>query len=461
LFTYELYKIIESLAIFLEYNKISLFDDFQSGNNIYELEQNNNIRKLGGKKMKRIFIAIFLVIIMIIVPVTTAIKTADMPKMSNISPNNVDPPQFYITIEELYGLYNYIDDNFEDEKDKTAVYELVGEIISFDLEVDIVQLADASEEYGYRFIPDTELDQVTSKEKLNDLLNEYWVKNGGLIENLFGDLVNKIIELIKGRLGWIYQFFTEGGSLFVEGVNLIVGFIQGIKNLEIAKGFVSIVNVIISVSIYYFSQSIKDLFSLNIKAFLDTMANFTQAFTNEIIVLIDWVTSTLEAIGDEFQPLVNFLAEVSVFIDWLVNDEPWNNQIKVCGVVSLNAVLLEGATVICRGISDITDSDGQFSFYVNSNPDENSFPPNEWFGMHDCVITVSKDGSVLKETPGKLSYVFSGGEINWIFFIIKGKPKNINLRTIIIEKFNSILEKIHMFLPNFFKIINRVDIYSI
>jgi len=411
--------------------------------------------------MKRIFIAIFLLIIMLMVPVTTATKTADIPKIKNILPNNIDPPQFYITVEELNGLYNYIDENFEDEEDRTAAYELVEEIISTDLEVDIIQLADASEEYGYRFIPDTELNQVTSKEELNDLLNEYWVKNGGLIENLFGDLVNKIIELIKGRLGWIYHFFTEGGSLFVKGVNLIVGFIQGIKNLEIAKGFVSIVNVIISVSIYYFSKSIKDLFSLNIKAFLDTMANFTQAFTNEIIILIEWVKSTLEAIGEEFQPLVDYLAEVTVFIDWLVNDEPWNDQIKVSGVVSLNAVLLEGATVTCRGTSDITDSNGQFSFYVNPNPDENSFPPNEWFGMHNCVIIVSKDGNVLKETPSKLSYVFSGGEINWIFFIIKGKPKNINLRTIIIEKLNNILERILMFLPNFFKIINRADIYSI
>ena len=411
--------------------------------------------------MKRIFIAIFLTIIMLMVPVTTATKIANMPKMKNISPANVDPPQFFITLEGLNGLYTYIDINFGDEINKTEAYELVEKIIRSDLEVDIVQLADASEEYGYQLIPDTELNKVTTKEELNDLLDRYWVKNGGLIENLFGDLVNKIIELIKGRLGWIYQFFTEGGSLFVEGVNLIVALIQGLKNLEIAKGFVSIVNILISVSIYYFSQSIKDLFNLNIKAFLDTMANLTKAFTDETILLIDWVKSTLEAIGEEFQPLVDYLSRVRVFIDWLVNDEPWKDQIKVSGVVLLNAVLLEGATITCRGTSGTTDSDGKFSFYVDPNPDADSFPANEWYGMHSCVITVSKDGSVLKETPSKLSYVFSGGEINWPFFIIKGKTKNTNLRTILIEKLNSILERIHMLLPNFFRIINKIDIYSI
>ncbi len=411
--------------------------------------------------MKKVFIACFLALIMLMVPVTTATKTANMPKMKNISSANVDPPQFFITLEGLNGLYNYIDTNFEDDEDKDDAYELVDGIISSYLEVDIVQLADASEKYGYQPIPEIELDEVTTKGELNDLLDRYWVKNGGLIENLFGDLVNKIIELIKARLGWVYQFFTDGGSLFVEGVNLIVGFIQGLKNLEIAKGFVSIVNIIISVSMYYFSQSIEDLFNLNIKAFLDTMANLTQAFTDETLLLIEWVKITLEAIGAEFRPIVDYLSRIGDFIDWLVNDEPWKDQIKVSGVVILNAARLAGATVTCRGQSITTNSDGEFSFYADPNPDADSFPPNEWYGMHRCVITVSKDGRVLKETSSKLSYVFSGGEINWLFFIIKGKSKNTNLRTILIEKLNNILEKIHMLLPNFSRIINRIDIYSI
>jgi hypothetical protein len=81
--------------------------------------------------------------------------------------------------------------------------------------------------------------------------------------------------------------------------------------------------------------------------------------------------------------------------------------------------------------------------------------------MHKCVITVSKDGKVLKETPGILSYCFSGGKISWPFVIIKGKSKDTSLRTILLEKLNNILERIHMLLPNFSRIINRIDIYSI
>ncbi len=92
-------------------------------------------------------------------------------------------------------------------------------------------------------------------------------------------------------------------------------------------------------------------------------------------------------------------------------------------------------------------------------PDEDSFPEFEYYGMHNCQITVSKDGEVLKQTPTILSYAFSGGEINWPFIIPKAKNIDISFRTILIERLNSMMERFHAFFPYFFRNINIIGTF--
>jgi len=407
--------------------------------------------------MKKVFIACFLALIMLMIPVTTAVRTAEISNNINVSSVDVDLPQFYVTEGEYAGINSYIELNFAGEEKEDA-YGIRDSIISpDDLEVNIIGLADAFISYsGIEPIPEDELDinKIDSIEELNQLIEEYWgVVDGELLEGFFKELLDRIIELVKDRLGWIYEFVERIYDLFENSVSLVYDFIQP-AIVAVAVIVVSVVNQILSVP-ELFKELITDLFNLDFEDFVGTLITFVEDFGTNVSALVQMVIDIVNN-----QQLKDYLTLFQEYIDWLTS-KPWEASIQVTGQVRYNLGYLAGGTVTCRGQSSTTDSDGRYKFSVDSTPAEDSFPANESYGMHKCVITVSKDGKVLKETPGILSYCFSGGKIGWPFVIIKGKSKDTSLRTILLEKLNNILERIHMLLPNFLRIINRIDIYSI
>ena len=406
--------------------------------------------------MKKIIIAIFLAVMLLMVPVSTVCKTANNPVDKNIL-NNDDPPVIYINEQELLVLNQFIDQNFDGEL-KTQAEEILDSMLSFNQEhrlyiVDVDELADALDIYGFKQpIPDHLLNSqnIQSKAELLDLIDEYW----GTSDSPFKGLIEKIIDIIKPRLGWMFDLVFYGGTLFTNGINLAVDFMELIQNLEIAIIFAIMFNLIVSIPLYYFSQTIRTLFNLDIEGFFEIIEEFTGVFTTELSELVDFIEAVLEPLGSAFDDIKDYVAQIGDFVDWFTAPiKPWQNEITVSGVAkTFLGVPYTGAEVTCRGETVVTDSQGRFEFTVQPSDDANdSKPENSWYGVHNCVITVSKNGEVKKQTPVIFSYVFSGGEITWPFFILKVRSRDTNLRTIFAERLNLFLQRFQFLFPNILK----------
>jgi hypothetical protein len=327
-------------------------------------------------------------------------------------------PKIFITEQQKIQLVNFIEGNFEEEE-KVQAFDILNNIIKNDLEVDLVNLSNKLALYIYTPIPEDELYNITNEVELNDLLNNYWgISEDGFIENLFGSLLIKIIKIIQDRLGWFYDLFDKGISLFYGGITLFVDIIKP-TSLAIAILFVAVVNKILSAP-KVFTEAIRELFQQEFDNFTKTSTDFINQFGGDLIDLIDAVIDFIE--NPEIEA---YFTEIQLFIVWL-DEKHWEDQILVSGsVVSLLGMPWEDVTITCRGQSTITDSNGMFSYLIDPNPDEDSFPKNQYYGMHNCQITISKDEEILKQTPKILSYLFSGGMINGSFVILKGKTKEI------------------------------------
>lgn len=407
--------------------------------------------------MKKIIIAFFLAVMLLMVPVSTVGKTVNNPSGKYFLNADDESPVIYITEEELFVLDQFIDQNFEGE-DKTQAEAILEEIISYDQEyrlylIDVNELADALDVYGFKQpIPKHLLtfQNIQTKDELLDLIDEYW----GTSDSPFKGLIEKIIDIIKPRLGWMYDLVSYGGELFANGINLAIDFIELIQNLEIAITFATLFNLIVSIPLYYFSEAIRTLFDLDIEGFFNIIEEFTGAFTIELSELVDLIEVVLELLGPAFDDIKDYVAQISDFVDWLTDPiKPWQGEITVSGFAkTFLGEPYTGAEVTCRGVTVVTDSQGRFEFTVQpSNDAEDSKPENSWYGVHNCVITVSKDGVVKKQTPVKLSYVFSGGEITWPFFILKVRSRDTNLRTIFAERLNLFLQRFQFLVPNILK----------
>lgn len=400
--------------------------------------------------MKKIIIACFLVILMLIVPVKVVAQTSNLQKILNSSLLNEELPKILITEDQKIQLISFIEINFEGE-DKIQAIDILDDIINVDLEVDLINLSNKLKLYIYEPIPEYDLYSVTNENELNDLLNTYWgVTEEGFIENIFGSLLIKIIEYIKDRLGWFYDLFDNSISLFYGGISLFVDIIKPMS-ITIAVLFVAVVNKILSAP-KVFTDAIKELFQQEYNNFTLTITEFIAQFSGNLINLIDSIISFIENPNIE-----TYFTELQLFIQWL-DEEHWKDPIIVIGSVTwLLGIPLENITVTCRGQSVVTDSNGDFSFLVESpSNSEDSFPKNQYYGMHNCQITISYNNEVKKQTPKLLSYSFSGGEIDWAFLLIKVKPNDIKTWTTSIEKVNSILGLIRIPFQNVFRNINII-----
>ena len=401
--------------------------------------------------MKKILTACIMAAILMLVPVTVNAVTIDVEKNPILNNYNTDEPQMFITEEEYNGVVVYIEGKFEGEE-KVEANNILDSITSFDVEysiynVDAEALVEAIEDYSYfHIIPESVIDATTSNPELLNLINQYWT----FTDYPFANLIDKIVDLVKGRLGWIYQLFYQGGTLFIQGVTLAKQFIGNIQTLEFAKIITKVVNLLVSIPILYFSQSIQTLFNLDINGFITTISEFTGAFTTELSDLVVLATAILEQLGEYFIPLSIYVEDIGDFVNWVIS-EPWKEIITVKGnVINLLLAAYPNAVVSCREGSDVTDSQGNFEFIVNTTDNsEDSVPPNNYYGLHLCVITVSKNGEVLKQTPTLLSYVCSGGTIEWPFIVQKIKSKDTSYLTNFIENFNLLLQRFLRLSPIF------------
>jgi len=418
--------------------------------------------------MKKIIIAIFFATIMLMLPLASVSKEVNTDTIKNFTSVDQDTPEVYITVSERNELKDFINDSFEEE-DKPEANDIIDNILSLNTEfivkynVDMVELSNVlNSSYYYQPIPDEELNNVEYPYELNQLIDKYW----NFEENPFGDLLNKLVEYIKNRLGWIYDLFENGYVLFIDGVTLakdVVSVIQALPFLNLTIAVVAFINVIIRIPVQFFTEAVGYLFGRDFDGFTNLISNFTQVFTEELQTSIDNIEEYIEPFTEIF-PIISQAYDyiygengVADFIDWILNDQPWKDEIIVSGTATLNGATLVGATVSCMGESTTTDSNGNFYLVVSpTNTSDESVPPRNWYGMHNCQITVSREGQTLKQTPKILSYVFSGGLISWTFFIIKSKTKNLIYNNPFIEILREIFERIPILFPNLFKNINHL-----
>ena len=117
--------------------------------------------------MKRVLIAIFLAAVLFMVPISSVAQTANIETKSQISNLDGNLPTIFMTSEERVQLNQYIEENFDDDSRPDAI-NLVNEIVgSYNeeysgYEIDTLALADAINIFGYKPIPEDELNLVTN-----------------------------------------------------------------------------------------------------------------------------------------------------------------------------------------------------------------------------------------------------------------------------------------------------------
>jgi hypothetical protein len=398
--------------------------------------------------MKKVFIASFFAILMLLVPISSVASAPDVTKLKNVYNAPLITPEIYITESQLKQINRFIEENFEGE-DRTKAEGIRDFIIEPNtLKVDIAKLADALVEHGYQPIPQSELDIVQTKAQLQELINLFWVLD------LFGSLVFLITSMVANRLGWLYTMINDGYDLFSEGIQLTIRILD--QTLDLILDFVNAVNLILTIP-QVFSDMMDKLFSQKFDEFLTIVGNFINNFVNDFSALIISLIDVFLFIPE----IWNYLKyDIAPFIGWILGAH-WKDNIEVQGLILKNFFPLKNANITCRGESTTTDSRGVFSFKVDVNPSDDSFPPNEYFGLHNCKIIVEKDGRVIKETSDILSYVFSGGGITWPILIRTSRTKIAGFGNLILERIYTFLYRLYLLMPNFFKIRDRIDILLI
>jgi hypothetical protein len=399
--------------------------------------------------MKKIIIAIFLATIMLLIPVASVVQTANVYFDKNLYMTSEELPEFYITSEQSIILSKYIEENFEGDEKQTAQI-IVDDIVNNELEVNLTNLANNLEIYIYAPISETELYSVTSMTELDALILEHWgFDENGFLQNLFGSLIIKIIEFIKDRLGWIYDLFDKSISLFYNSITLLVNTVKPL-GLLITVSFVAVINGILAAPKAFY-EALKELFQPEGDNFIDILVTFSDNFAANLSKLIDDVLILINN-----QEIKDYFTQLQVYFNWL-DAEPWKDPILINGSVkTIMGDVWVDVIITCKGQTTEIDTNGEFTFYVDPMPDEDSFPEFEYYGMHNCQITVAKGDKVLKETPTILSYAFSGGEINWPFIIPKVKNIDMSFRMILMNRLNSMMERFHTFYPYFFRNINII-----
>ena len=243
---------------------------------------------------------------------------------------------------------------------------------------------------------------------------------------------------------------NTGIQIFVEGVCIVIEFIY--ISLNLIKTFVPAVNEILTIP-QVFAEALEDLFSQKYAEFIFTIGDFVSGFALSFVDLLEGLILLLE----EFVKIVNYLKDIVGYFLW-IKSEPWTQQILITGFIRKNLLFpIKGATVTCRGQTTTTNEKGEFYFYVNPEPDETSIPPNEYYGLHNCKITIEKDGKILKESNTLLSYVFSLGYLYFPCLLFGGRSKSASFNYNIMERFSNMLARIQILAEFFFDKINGYD----
>ncbi len=358
--------------------------------------------------MKQKIISMFFVSILMIASFSIIVES------DNIADNKDNSGKFLIPSNEKNRLEEFIEETKGGEVSKELETIKNRVVISYEednenVDIDLNELSKVIEEYNYEGIP----------------------KTGAV--NPVDELINLIISMIEGRLGWVYQLIDQV-TVIIQEAKLIWTLSEN--------------TIKTALDLY---QNVKEVLNLTRYLLNGQISNFTRGWypkfyinhIQDIISDLQSIINTIPRIADLINQTIQDCIE---FTNWL-NDEPWKKNVYIYGSVKkiegLTTSPIEGVEIYCREKSNVTDKDGAFNFEVSIDDNStDSLPSNSWYGLHNCTVIAKKDSETKKTT---IPYVFSGGEIYKVFFF-KEKEENSYKEA----KDNSIIQKICSFLDNFF-----------
>jgi hypothetical protein len=338
--------------------------------------------------MKRFIIAAIFSIIIILLPISSSIET-------EFSENREEDIRVFSalkiklndeTIDQIYKIASEIENGIYRYK----ALSIINQILT---------------EYGELNV--NKFFNILNKEDITDF-NEIRTTT-----DVLDDLYNFIFGLIVERLGWVNDLLDKTSNI-----------INDARNLWNDRTIPSEIRYEIQNIINKFNE-LKNLTTLLSEGeYFQFLRNWTPfIFINDTMAIIESIQTIAYDLGILFGDIQSFIYDVSDFMSWFGN-EPWKDQIYVYGRVIEGINGVSNATVSCMNITTQTDEYGNFSMYIPSNPSEFSVPPNEYYGIHKCIITAEKNG-VMKNSIDTLSYVFSGGSIFWMFIMTDEEFKSI------------------------------------
>jgi hypothetical protein len=348
-------------------------------------------------KFKEMSIALFMSILFLCLPITQALSSDDVNKI-NQSVSTISSFKVKLTDEQLQSFNDFIE-RIPSVEDKNTAKDIADRILSDDKEIDIHRVGELLREYGFENISHY---QETA--------------------NVVDDVLNFIMQLIIERLGWVYDLIQKTADVLNDAQRLW-------NDKSLPKEIISEMQLLI--------ENLNELQNLATLLIEGNYGQFLKAWTPGVIIEdITGIIASIEILANDFGILAGdiarFISDTSNFMNWL-SDKPWEQPIHVYGKAMKSTTGLSNVTIRCRGITSTTDEEGNFSFFVNSTPDNQSIPPDVYYGIHQCIITAENNG-ILKETPVEFSYVFSDGGIYWVFLMNKDSVNKENTQNVHLQR---------------------------
>jgi len=329
--------------------------------------------------------SIMTVVLLTTVPMTYAFSY----NPSYIPYNGTQPVVSFkiILTEDQQAVIDEFIDAIPSNDDRSKAKEITGRLFEHSSEIDINIFGDLLKEFC--------LEDVMDHRETTEIID---------------DLLYLVLDLILERLGWVNDLFEKTSDVLYSA--------QMLWNDRSLPGEIlsEISNVI---------EKFKELRNFSLLLIQGKYLQFLKTWSvgviiNDILQIIESIEMIADDIGRLTGDISLFVSDTIDLIEWL-NSKPWEYQIKIYGKVMESSKGAPNVTVHCRGVISTTDEEGNFSFFVNSTPDNQSIPPDVYYGIHQCVITVEGE-SLEKETPEEFSYVFSNGSIYWLFLIDEDEP---------------------------------------
>ncbi len=331
--------------------------------------------------MKKLLIVILFIVILILAPISSSFES-EFFENKDIKYNSLTVFKIKLTNDTINQIYQLIAD-IEDNICRNIALTIINQILTKDGELLVNKFFN-----------------ILSEEGIIDL---YKLKD---TSDALDDLYDFIFDLFVERLGWLNDLFDKTSNIINDAKEL---WNDRTIPSEIRDEIQNIIDKL---------NELESLLTLLAEGkylrFLRDWAPFI--FINNTIAIVESISTISYDLGVLFGDIRNFIYDVSDFISWF-SDEPWKDQIFVYGRVMKD--IFNGAsnvTISCMNVTTQTDEDGNFSMYVSPSPSEVSLPPNEYYGIHKCVITAEKEG-ITKSSVDSLSYSFSGGSIFWMFML--------------------------------------------